>query len=55
MVARLQYSRRVSTEKVAIIGDQLLRLPIEYYAYRYQARLHPAGEKVWSILCNLNA
>lgn len=45
----------LAQKKVAIIGDQLLRLPIEYYAYRYQARLHPAGEKVWSILCNLNA
>lgn len=44
----------LAQKKVAIIGDQSLRLPIEYYAYRYQARLHPAGEKVWSILCNLD-
>lgn len=42
-------------KKVAIIGDPTLRLSIEYYAYRYQARLHPAGEKVWSILCEIDS
>ncbi|PSW21542.1 LysR family transcriptional regulator [Photobacterium sanctipauli] len=36
--------------KVAIVGDESLRLPITYYAYRYQARLHPAGEQVWQAL-----
>lgn len=42
-------------KKVAIIGEPTLRLSIEYYAYRYQARLHPAGEKVWSILCEIES
>lgn len=42
-------------KKVAIIGEPILRLSIEYYAYRYQARLHPAGEKVWSILCEIES
>ncbi|WEM43365.1 LysR substrate-binding domain-containing protein [Photobacterium sp. DA100] len=36
--------------RVAIVGDASLRLPITYYAYRYQARLHPAGEQVWQAL-----
>ncbi|AJR08174.1 LysR family transcriptional regulator [Photobacterium gaetbulicola] len=36
--------------QVAIVGDASLRLPITYYAYRYQARLHPAGEQVWQAL-----
>ncbi|WP_375322631.1 LysR family transcriptional regulator [Aliivibrio logei] len=46
-------TQELKQKKVAIIGNQSLRLPIEYYAYRYQARLHPAGEKVWSILCDI--
>ncbi|MGF1682361.1 LysR substrate-binding domain-containing protein [Photobacterium minamisatsumaniensis] len=40
----------LKTGKVAIVGDTHLRLPITYYAYRYQARLHPAGEQVWRAL-----
>ncbi len=40
--------------KVAVVGEPYLRLPITYYAYRYQARLHPAGEQVWQTLRNLN-
>lgn len=39
--------------QVAIIGASHLRLPIAYYAYRYQARLHPAGEQVWQALQQL--
>ncbi|GAL05182.1 LysR family transcriptional regulator QseA [Photobacterium aphoticum] len=39
--------------QVAIIGESHLRLPIAYYAYRYQARLHPAGEQVWQALQQL--
>jgi DNA-binding transcriptional LysR family regulator len=39
---------------VAVVGEPYLRLPITYYAYRYQARLHPAGEQVWQTLRNLN-
>ncbi|MGF1723226.1 LysR substrate-binding domain-containing protein [Photobacterium nomapromontoriensis] len=38
--------------RVAIVGEPHLRLPITYYAYRYQARLHPAGEQVWQTLQN---
>ncbi len=48
-------AEELKQKKVAIIGGQSLRLPIEYYAYRYQARLHPAGEKVWSILCDIES
>ena len=47
--------KELKQKKVAIIGEQSLRLPIEYYAYRYQARLHPAGEKVWNILCEIES
>ena len=48
-------NQELKQKKVAIIGDQSLRLSIEYYAYRYQARLHPAGEKVWRILCEIES
>jgi LysR family transcriptional regulator, hypochlorite-specific transcription factor HypT len=44
----------LASGKVAIVGEPYLRLPITYYAYRYQARLHPAGEQVWQTLRNLN-
>ncbi|ELR67575.1 Putative transcriptional regulator LYSR-type [Photobacterium marinum] len=43
----------LASGKVAVIGESHLRLPITYYAYRYQARLHPAGEQVWQALRNL--
>ena len=43
----------LATGKMAVIGEPHLRLPITYYAYRYQARLHPAGEQVWQTLRNL--
>ncbi|PSW07260.1 LysR substrate-binding domain-containing protein [Photobacterium lipolyticum] len=45
--------RELAAGKVALIGEPYLRLPIAYYAYRYQARLHPAGEQVWQMLCNM--
>ena len=45
--------RELAEGKVALIGEPYLRLPIAYYAYRYQARLHPAGEQVWQMLCNM--
>lgn len=44
----------LASGKVAIVGESYLRLPITYYAYRYQARLHPAGEQVWQTLRSLN-
>ncbi|PSU48543.1 LysR family transcriptional regulator [Photobacterium frigidiphilum] len=44
----------LASGKVAVVGEPYLRLPITYYAYRYQARLHPAGEQVWQTLRNLN-
>ncbi len=43
----------LASGKVAVVGDPHLRLPITYYAYRYQARLHPAGEQVWQTLRTL--
>ncbi|MCW8327260.1 LysR substrate-binding domain-containing protein [Photobacterium sp. SDRW27] len=43
----------LASGKVAVVGEPHLRLPITYYAYRYQARLHPAGEQVWQTLRNL--
>ena len=48
-------TEELKQKKVAIIGGESLRLSIAYYAYRYQARLHPAGEKVWSILCDIES
>ncbi|MGF1875114.1 LysR substrate-binding domain-containing protein [Photobacterium frigidiphilum] len=44
----------LASGKVAVVGEPYLRLPITYYAYRYQARLHPAGEQVWQTLRHLN-
>lgn len=43
----------LASGQVALVGESYLRLPIAYYAYRYQARLHPAGEQVWNTLCQL--
>lgn len=43
----------LASGKVAVVGEPHLRLPITYYAYRYQARLHPAGEQVWQTLRTL--
>ncbi len=44
----------LASGKVVVAGEPCLRLPITYYAYRYQARLHPAGEQVWQTLRSLN-
>jgi len=40
--------QELENNELSIIGSSELVLPISFYAYRYQARLHEAGEKFWN-------
>ncbi len=40
----------LANEKLSVIGQGRYSIPIDLYAYRYESRLHPAGEKVWQAL-----
>ncbi|MEZ9524379.1 LysR substrate-binding domain-containing protein [Enterovibrio norvegicus] len=39
---------------LVVIGEPYLIRDVAYFAYRYQARLHPSGEKVWKALKSLS-
>lgn len=41
--------------KLCVVGNRGLIRQVSYYAYRYQSRLHPTGEKVWSVLKKIAA
>ncbi|EOD81404.1 transcriptional regulator [Grimontia indica] len=36
--------------RLVVLGEKEHVRKVAYYAYRYQSRLHPSGEKVWSAL-----
>ena len=43
-------SKELRGGEMVVIGDSEFVLPMTLHAYRYQARLHAAGEKFWSRL-----
>ena len=45
--------RELETKQLASIGNSELVLPISFYVYRYQARLHESGERFWNQLAAL--
>lgn len=45
--------KELETKQLTIIGNYELVLPISFYAYRYQARLHESGERFWNELTKL--
>ena len=45
--------QELENNELSIIGSSELVLPISFYAYRYQARLHEAGEKFWNGLTKI--
>ena len=45
--------KELETKQLTIIGNYELVLPISFYAYRYQARLHESGERFWNELAKL--
>lgn len=48
-------TQQLSSGQLTIIDDIETNLAAEIYAYRSQAKLHSAGEKVWSKLCEYSA
>ncbi len=45
--------KELATKQLTIIGGSELILPISFYVYRYQARLHESGERFWNKLVEL--
>lgn len=48
-------TKQLDSTQLAIIDTTDTDLTAEIYAYRSQSKLHSAGEKVWSKLCEYNA
>jgi DNA-binding transcriptional LysR family regulator len=48
-------SKELEQKRLAVIGTEDLTLPISFYAYRYQARLHRSGEQCWNDLREMAA
>ncbi|MDD1779816.1 LysR family transcriptional regulator [Enterovibrio sp. ZSDZ35] len=46
-------THELNTGELIEIGDESHQRNVSYFAYRYQSRLHPSGEKVWSALKNI--
>lgn len=42
--------RELAQGSLRVVGEHGLIRQVSFYAYRYQSRLHPAGEKVWRAL-----
>lgn len=45
--------QEIKENKLTVLDSESLALPISFYAYRYQARLHKAGEQIWQGLRQL--
>nr|WP_087020463.1 LysR substrate-binding domain-containing protein [Thaumasiovibrio subtropicus] len=42
--------QELANHSLTILSPEIFSIPIALYAYRYDTRLHPAGEKVWELL-----
>ncbi|MEZ8140569.1 LysR family transcriptional regulator [Enterovibrio norvegicus FF-33] len=40
----------LSQGRLVVMKNKALNRRVSYYAYRYQSRLHPSGEKIWAAL-----